>query len=88
MAKTSLRQTEMETSDLGHRFIIFFLNNDEAQSVHVDEVSEPDFSAVTKHLDSGGSVYITHRRKPKPRTSRRKGSNKSASKRVCGSDKD
>jgi len=46
-----------------HRFIIYFLHDDEDQNVHVDEVEEIDFPKVTQHLAFGGSVFITHRRK-------------------------
>ena len=46
-----------------HRFIIYFLDDDEDQNVHVDEVEEIDFPKVTQHLAFGGSVFITHRRK-------------------------
>ena len=46
-----------------HRFIVYFLYDDEDQNVHVDEVEEIDFPKVTKHLAFGGSVFITHRRK-------------------------
>lgn len=54
-----------ELREEGHRFILYFLRDDEYQSVRVKEIAEIDFSEVIQHLNFGGSVYITHRRKPK-----------------------
>lgn len=48
-----------------HKFIVFFLNEDEDQSVRVEEVEKVDLSEVVHHLSFGGSVFITHRRRPK-----------------------
>jgi len=46
------------------RFMIFFLNDDEDQSVSVEEVEEINFSEIIQHLNFGGSVFITHIKKP------------------------
>jgi len=53
-----------EGIDGEHKFIVFFLYDDEDQTVHVEEAEAIDFSRVFKHLTFGGSVYITHRRRP------------------------
>ena len=45
-----------------HKFIVFFLNEDEEQSVHVEEVEEIDFLKIVHHVNLGGSVFITHRK--------------------------
>jgi len=45
-----------------HKFIIYFLYDDEDQNVFVDEVEEIDLLKVVHHLNFGGSVFITHRR--------------------------
>jgi hypothetical protein len=55
---------EGESESNRHKFIVYFLCDDEDQNVHVEEVEELDLSNVTQHLDSGGSVFITHRREP------------------------
>ncbi|MFQ6073839.1 MAG: hypothetical protein ACE5KC_01340 [Candidatus Bathyarchaeia archaeon] len=44
---------------------LFFLKNDENQSVEVVEVEEIDFTEVKKHIEQGGSVFITRKRKQK-----------------------
>jgi len=48
-----------------NHFILYFLSDDKDQSVHVEETEEIDFFKVILHLNSGGSVFITHRRNPK-----------------------
>ena len=55
---------EGESESNRHKFIVYFLCDDEDQNVHVEEVEELDLSQVTQHLDAGGSVFITHRREP------------------------
>jgi len=40
-------------------FQLFFLKDDEDQSVDVDEVEEIDFREVEKRLNRGESVFIT-----------------------------
>lgn len=56
--------TESELEDNEHKFIVYFLYDDEDQSVHVEESDEIDLTKVTQHLDLGGSVFITLRRAP------------------------
>jgi hypothetical protein len=41
---------------------VFFLRDDNARSVRVDEVSSVDFDVVKLHLDRGESVFITQRK--------------------------
>ena len=48
--------------------ILYFLDDDEDERVHVEEAKEVDLSKVTRHLNSGGSVFITHRRRPRSDT--------------------
>ena len=56
--------TESELENNKHKFIVYFLYDDEDQSVHVEEADEIDLTKVTRHLDLGGSVFITVRRTP------------------------
>jgi len=56
--------TESELENSKHKFIVYFLYDDEDQSVHVEEADEIDLAKVTQHLDLGGSVFITVRRIP------------------------
>ena len=42
---------------------MFFLKDDEKQSVEVKEVEEIDFIEVKKHIEQGESVFITRKRK-------------------------
>ncbi|MDH5460088.1 MAG: hypothetical protein OEW71_03525 [Candidatus Bathyarchaeota archaeon] len=44
-------------------FQLFFLKDNENQSVNVEEVEEIDFEAVKKRLENGESVFITLKRK-------------------------
>ena len=46
-------------------FQLFFLRNNEDQSVEVEEVEEIDFRKVKEHLEHGESVFITLKRKDK-----------------------
>jgi len=46
-------------------FQLFFLRNNEDQSVEVEEVKEIDFRKVKEHLEQGESVFITCKRKQK-----------------------
>ncbi len=55
-------------------FIVYLLDNDEDQSVHVEETDEIDLSEVIQHVNLGGSVFITRRRKPNLNISSRKAS--------------
>ncbi len=55
---------EGELEDNEHKFIVYFLYDDEDQTVRVEEFEEIDFAGVTRHLSIGGSVFITHRRDP------------------------
>ena len=41
------------------KFLIFFLINDEEQSVKVEEVEEVNLETIKRHLKKGESVFIT-----------------------------
>ena len=47
-------------------FQMFFLKNDENQSVESIEVNEIDFEEVKKHLENGESVLFSKKEKRKP----------------------
>ena len=47
-------------------FQMFFLRNDENQSVESIEVNEIDFEEVKKHLEKGESVLLSKKEKRKP----------------------
>lgn len=44
-------------------FQLFFLKNNEDQSVEVEELEEIDFKEVKEHLEQGESVFITLKRR-------------------------
>ncbi len=44
-----------------HVFQLFFLKDDEDQSVQVVEVKEIDFAEVIQHLNQGKSIFITRK---------------------------
>jgi hypothetical protein len=44
---------------------LFFLKNDETQSVEVVELDEIDFEEVKRRLERGESVFITRKREQK-----------------------
>ena len=46
-------------------FQLFFLKDDEDQSVEIEEVEEIDFAEVKKHVERGESVFITRKREEK-----------------------
>lgn len=46
-------------------FQLFFLKDNEDQSVEVEEVEEIDFTEVKKRLEREESVFITRKRKQK-----------------------
>ncbi len=56
--------TQIQSNEEIHKFLILFLNDDEDLSVHMEEMDKIDFSGIVKHIDAGGSVFITRRRKP------------------------
>jgi len=65
MDKARQAYFEKKIEDEGDKFIVFFLYDDEDQNAHVEEVEKVDFFEVVQHLNLGGSVFITHRKKPK-----------------------
>ena len=44
------------------KLIFIFMNDDEDQSVRVKEDAEIDFTEILQHINSGGSIFITHRK--------------------------
>jgi len=52
-----------ETNEEKPLFQLFFLKNNEEQSIEVVEVEEIDFTEVKKRLERGESVFITLKRK-------------------------
>lgn len=46
-------------------FQLFFLKDDEDQSVEIEEVEKIDFAEVKKHVERGESVFITRKREEK-----------------------
>ncbi len=46
-------------------FQLFFLRNDESETVMVEEVQEIDFGKVKERLEQGEAVFITPTRKEK-----------------------
>jgi len=63
---------DREETEEEHRFIVFFLHDDEDQTVHVEEAEEINLSRVFQHLNLGGSIFITHRRNPASNISSRR----------------
>ena len=55
----------MEANEEKPLFQLFFLKNDENQSVEVVEIEEIDFTEVKKGIEQGESVFITRKRKEK-----------------------
>ena len=47
-------------------FQLFFLKNDDNQSVEVVEADEVDFEEVKRHLENGESVFISPNREQNP----------------------
>ncbi len=64
MAETRQIFEERLTRGLQHNFIVYFLNEDEEQTVNVEESSEVDLERIVQHVNHGGSVFITRRQKP------------------------
>ena len=55
----------MEANEEKTVFQLFFLKDDEDQSIEVVAVEEIDFAEVKKHIEPGESVFITRKRKQK-----------------------
>ncbi len=67
-AKRLISRNFVEIDEEKPLFQLFFLRNDENQSVEVEEVEEIDFRKVKEHLEQGESVFITLKRKEKVET--------------------
>lgn len=61
-AKRLISKNVLEPDKDKPMFKLFFLRNNENQTVMVEEVEEIDFGKVKEHLEQGQSVFIT----PKP----------------------
>ena len=59
----------IEVDEEKPRFQLFFLKDDEDQSVKVEEVEEIDLREVEKRLKQGESIFITRKLKQKLNTS-------------------
>ena len=66
--KRLISENFVEINEKKPLFQLFFLRNNENQSVKVEEVEEIDFEEVKKRLEQGESVFITHKRKQKLNT--------------------
>jgi len=71
MNHTKRRQKEMMRNDIEAKkkeapFQMFFLKNDENQTVESIEADEIDFEEVKRHLENGESVCITQKKEQKP----------------------
>jgi len=64
-AKRVMLRNVVEVNEEKHLFQLFFLKDDENQSVEVVEVEEIDFREVKRRLKQGESVFMTHKRKQK-----------------------
>jgi len=62
-AKRLISKNVLETDKDKPLFQLFFLRNNENQTVMVEEVEEIDFGKVKERLEQGEFVFIT----PKPR---------------------
>lgn len=67
-AKRLISRNFVEIDEEKPLFQLFFLRNNENQSVEVEEVKEIDFRKVKEHLEKGESVFITLKRKEKVET--------------------
>jgi len=64
-----ISRTSVEIDEEKPLFQLFFLRNNEDQSVEVEEVEEIDFRKVKERLEEGESVFIAPKRKEKVETS-------------------
>lgn len=53
----------MKDLDQKALFHVFFLKNDEEETVKIDEVEDIDFDEIKTHLERGESIFITHTEK-------------------------
>ena len=67
-AKRLVSKNFVEIDEEKPLFQLFFLRNNENQSVEVEEVEEIDFRKVKEHLEQGESVLITLKRKERLET--------------------
>ncbi len=56
--QSHIRSERVENDE---KYIIYFLYEDEDQSVNVEEVDKIDFLRVLQHLNSSGSIFISKR---------------------------
>jgi len=64
-------QTHIKNGLKDQKLIFIFMDEDEDQSVRVKEDTEIDFSEIIQHINSGGSIFITHRKSEANTYSRR-----------------
>lgn len=70
MEKLSQICVKKEVGD--QKLMVFFLYEDEEQSVRVEEVEAVNFPEVLQHLSLGGSIFIAPKNKPRQNISSRK----------------
>lgn len=63
MAQNSLLRGK--TDDRKRIFQLFFLKDNEDESIEVTEVEEIDFIEVLRHLEQGNSIFIAPKRNQK-----------------------
>ena len=60
--KRTVMNNFVEVKEKQQLFQLFFLKDDEGQSVEVDEVKRIDFEMLTRRLKRGESVFIAPKR--------------------------
>jgi len=63
--KNEVPRNVMENKKKVTLFQMFFLKNDETQSVEVAEVDEIDIEEVKSHIERGESIFITRKQEQK-----------------------
>jgi len=61
-----MMRNDIEAKKKEAPFQMFFLKNDENQTVESKEAEEIDFEEVKRHLENGESVCITPKKEQKP----------------------
>jgi hypothetical protein len=59
-SSVGLRDSEM--GEKGNDFVVLFLDNENTESVHAEEVEEIDFYKILLYLNRGGSVFIANKK--------------------------
>ena len=59
---SSVELRDEKTGEKNNDFVVLFLDNENTESVHAEEVEEIDFYKILLHLNLGGSVFIANKR--------------------------